>query len=43
MSDKIKPVTLEFFELKTFALTFDNNIIFWQRETNTIECYGMLS
>ena len=24
-------------------IRIDNNIIYWKRETNTIECYGMLS
>ena len=34
---------MDFLELKTSALTFDNNIVYWKQDTNTIECYGMLS
>ena len=38
----LKPNYLDLSKERTFALTFDNNLVYFNKETNTLGCYGLL-
>jgi hypothetical protein len=37
-----KPNYLNLSEERTIALTYDNNLVYYDKDTSQLQCYGML-
>jgi hypothetical protein len=38
----LKPSSLELFDERTIALTYDNNLVYFDSKKNSICCYGLI-